>query len=469
MAAEKKLAEKSRWIPTDYESLARLAADHFTDRDLVKAFFRSYENISDHTKRDKIRFYQTKYFYTEKKWECLNQLAECYLEDKRPSLAYMCLVESLRLNTQQEEVFQKAQQLEPASRPKFPGKLPENTCKVTVITGTMGRTGELRAAVKSVLNQTFQDFEYIIVNDGGPDTVDDIITEFNSPKIKYIKLANNMGIAAARNAAICQAQGKYIAYMDDDDIYYPDHLENLVQALDNSYYMVAYSNSLAVEGMLADGKFMKTKFLFIWGGEFDKNKLAQETNITVDSIMHQKSLFEEAGLFNEEMSQGSDWDQWLRFAEKYDFTHVNKSSIEWRHKADNMTLMNRVGAHILGDVYCHFYVFYKGKFAFLKYWKDKGKRDQAFEIYQDIKLHYDEYFKTPGLLSELIDIAQFFRDRPFLRKLSRDYFRLNTRMFLDEIKKRKSAPMLMHVLFLLPQKIVRGIVLRVDKKLKRKR
>ena len=461
MATQKKLAEKSRWIPTDYESLARLTAGHFTDQALVKAFFQSYEKVLDHTRRDKIRFYHTKYFYTNEKWDCLNRLAEFYLEEKRPSLAYMCLIESLRLNSKQESVFKKAQELEWAIKAKFPGKLPEVSCTVTVITATIGRMAELRESIKSVLNQTFQDFEYIIVNDGGPNSIDNIINEFQSPKIKYVKLATNKGIAAARNEAIRQAHGKYIAYLDDDDVYYPDHLENLVKAMENSYYLVAYSNSFGIQGMLQDGKFKKTEFLFLWGGDFDKNKLVTSINITVDSILHEKSLFEEVGLFNEELPQGEDWELWLRFAEKYDFTHVNKSTIEWRHKADNMTLMNRVGAHILGNIICHYYAFYKGKVAFLKYWMNDGAKDKAQTIYQDIRLHYDEYFKTPDLISEMIDIAQQFRDKAFIKKLSRDYFHLNTRMFLTEVKRRKSVRLFLNIIYLLPRKIMKSLILRV--------
>ncbi|MCK5215598.1 MAG: glycosyltransferase [Candidatus Omnitrophica bacterium] len=466
MATQKKLAEKSRWIPTDYESLARLTAGHFTDQALVKAFFQSYDKLLDRTRQDKIRFYQIKYFYTQERWKCLNRLAELYVEEKRPSLAYMCLIESLRLNSKQENVFQKAKELESSTRLIFPNALRESACMVSIITPTIGRNCELREAIRSVINQSFQDYEHIIVNNGGPDTIDGIIKEFPSPKIKYIKLKKKGLPSIARNEAIRIAQGKYICYLDDDDFYYPDHLQNLVSALEQGSCPVAYCNGFVIEGVMHEGHFKKTKCLGLWGGDFNKDILVQDNNITMSSIMNERSLFKQVGLFSEDLPQGPDWDMWLRFAEKCDFEHVNKSSSEWRHKTDNMTLMNRVGAHILGDIICHYYAFYKGNLAFVKYWINNGNRNKALEIYQDICVHYDEYFKTPDLISEMIDIAQYFKKTSFLKKLSRDYFHLNTRMFLAEIKKRRSLKLFLYVLYLLPQKILNGIILRLKRKKK---
>lgn len=82
----------------------------------------------------------------------------------------------------------------------------------------------LRQAVESILNQTFQDFELLIVNDASTTDVEKVIRSYSDSRIKYFKNKTNLGISGTRNILLDKAQGKYLAVMDHDDISLPERL-----------------------------------------------------------------------------------------------------------------------------------------------------------------------------------------------------------------------------------------------------
>lgn len=101
---------------------------------------------------------------------------------------------------------------------------------ISVITPTYNRAEYLGKAIGSVLGQTYQDLELIIVDDNKPDSearkaTEAVISKYTDPRIRYIQNPKNMGGAATRNVGIFEAKGEYIAFLDDDDMYLPDRLE----------------------------------------------------------------------------------------------------------------------------------------------------------------------------------------------------------------------------------------------------
>ena len=91
----------------------------------------------------------------------------------------------------------------------------------------------LREAVESILNQTFTDFEFIIINDGSDSITEDIILSYKDLRIKYLKNEQNLGIVQSLNKAVKTAKGKYIARMDADDISMPHRLEKQYEFMEN--------------------------------------------------------------------------------------------------------------------------------------------------------------------------------------------------------------------------------------------
>ena len=104
---------------------------------------------------------------------------------------------------------------------------------VSIIIPTYKRTDYLKLTIRSILDQTFQDFEIIVVDDGTPTDENRLLCE-QFQKIVYIKIENSKGPAKPRNVGIKQAKGKYIAFVDDDDIWLPEKLQKQVNVLDNN-------------------------------------------------------------------------------------------------------------------------------------------------------------------------------------------------------------------------------------------
>src|SRR5712692_9764325 len=106
--------------------------------------------------------------------------------------------------------------------------------KASVITPTYNRADFLRVAIASVLNQTFQDLEIIVVDDASSDRTAEVVRRFTDELIKYIRHDINKGGSAARNTGIKNSTGAYVAFLDDDDEWLPEKLGMQVDLLENS-------------------------------------------------------------------------------------------------------------------------------------------------------------------------------------------------------------------------------------------
>ncbi|GAA6765888.1 glycosyltransferase family 2 protein [Flavobacterium johnsoniae] len=123
---------------------------------------------------------------------------------------------------------------------------------VSILTPTYNTEKFIRATIESVKNQTYQNWEMILVDDGSTDKTTFVIEEFskNDTRIKLFKLPENRGNGFARNAALEKAGGKYIAYLDADDLWFPEKLEKQIQFLktNNLHFTFSFYDSIDDEG-----------------------------------------------------------------------------------------------------------------------------------------------------------------------------------------------------------------------------
>ncbi|WP_136514980.1 glycosyltransferase [Geomonas edaphica] len=207
---------------------------------------------------------------------------------------------------------------------------------VSVIVPTHNRPDMLKEAIQSILDQTMKDFEVIVVNDAGED-VSHLVAGFGSPRITCLTHDRNRGLAAARNTGIKAARGKYIAYLDDDDIFYPDHLETLLSHLEASDCRIAYSDSLQATQELIDGSYRVVKRDLVYSQDFDYDLILVRNFIPVLCFMHERSIMDEVGFFDEELTSHEDWDLWVRISRRCRMDHIAKVTSEYRWREDGST------------------------------------------------------------------------------------------------------------------------------------
>ncbi|MFN3307300.1 MAG: glycosyltransferase family 2 protein, partial [Candidatus Kapaibacteriota bacterium] len=164
-----------------------------------------------------------------------------------------------------------------------------STPKVSVIVPTFNRPSMLKNAIQSILNQTLQDFEIIVVNDAGED-VRSVVEFFNDKRIQYVSHSENKKLAATRNTGIRNARGKYVAYLDDDDVFLPNHLETLVSFLDaNPKFKIAYTDAFRSHQKKVNGNYVVVRQDLPYSKDFDPIEILFGNYIPVLCIMHHKT------------------------------------------------------------------------------------------------------------------------------------------------------------------------------------
>ena len=110
---------------------------------------------------------------------------------------------------------------------------------VSVIVSTHNRADLLCETLDSILSQTYENFELIVVDDGSTDNTEEVVKRHSAGRINYLKIDNWGGPARPRNIGIEKAKGKYIAFCDDDDIWLPKKLEKQINYIVNMKQMIA--------------------------------------------------------------------------------------------------------------------------------------------------------------------------------------------------------------------------------------
>jgi len=208
--------------------------------------------------------------------------------------------------------------------------------KISVIIPTYNREKLIRNSIKSVLNQTYQNLEIIVVDDGSIDKTKNVVDNFKDKRIKYIKLKNNTGGSIARNVGIKNAKGNYISFQDSDDIMYPEKLkiqfENIINKkteLDfckikviskNSYYI--YPNNIQEKSIINNNIINE----LITTGNF----------ISTQAILVEKKIINKY-LFDPIMPRYQDFDLILRMIPKVRVSYTNKTLVESHKHNDSIS------------------------------------------------------------------------------------------------------------------------------------
>lgn len=181
--------------------------------------------------------------------------------------------------------------------------------KISVIMSVYNSEHYLKEAIESILNQTFEDFEFIIVDDSSTDRSLDTIESFQDDRIIVIKNELNIGLTKSLNKALKIAQGEYIARQDADDISLLNRFEKQVHFLEKNKDVGIVGTSFYLineEGVILQ-EFKKSS-------EVNKSKLLKDNELIHGSVMFKKNLVQSKGNYNEFMKYCQDYELWLRMS-----------------------------------------------------------------------------------------------------------------------------------------------------------
>ena len=210
---------------------------------------------------------------------------------------------------------------------------------ISVIIPTFNRRHFLREALDSVAAQTYPFFEIIVIDDGSDDGTDELISQYDR-EINYIR-QDNRGPAAARNRGIRAARYDFIAFLDSDDRFAENKLAIQLHAmLDNPGFLVSHTDEI----WYRRGSLLNQKKKHLKEGGFIFARCLELCAVGMSTIMANKALFDEVGLFDEGLPCCEDYDLWLRTAVSHSFLHVpHPLTIKNGGRPDQLSTIHRIG------------------------------------------------------------------------------------------------------------------------------
>jgi glycosyltransferase involved in cell wall biosynthesis len=239
-----------------------------------------------------------------------------------------------------EEKYQDCEEICRRIKEKRVGEKVRSSPKVSIITPTYQSAEFIRETVDSVFQQTFSDFELIIINDGSPDTEDleREITDYFE-RIVYIRQERS-GASRARNTGICVSRGQLLAFLDNDDIWYPEFLESQVDFLISNNLDMVYCDALLFGEKLFEGSnFMKKAPSE--GPVTTESLITAKCNIITSGTVLRREWLEKFNLFDPDLYDMQDFDLWYRLAKNNaKIGYQKKIMLKYRVRASSLSGSN---------------------------------------------------------------------------------------------------------------------------------
>lgn len=199
--------------------------------------------------------------------------------------------------------------------------------RVTVFMAVYNSEKFLAESIESVLSQTFNDFELLIVNDGSTDNSIDIISSYNDPRIRLLHNEQNMGLVYTRNRGIREARGEYVATLDSDDIAYPERLEEQVAFLDKNseFGLVGSWVQLIDENSNPTGK--------IWDFNIPPEQMRPASlfySVVANSASMVRKTVVNGIFYRDEYPLAEDYDFWIRVLKRCKGWNLPKILVKYR-------------------------------------------------------------------------------------------------------------------------------------------
>ncbi|SDU35885.1 glycosyltransferase family 2 protein [Halopseudomonas salegens] len=216
---------------------------------------------------------------------------------------------------------------------------------VSIIVRTHKRPAMLREALQSLVRQTWNNLQVVVVEDGEPLSQPMLESEFASLNLRYLATGQNVGRSAAGNRALALAEGEWIGFLDDDDQLFADHIEVLLSQAQNAGVKGVYGLAdevLTELNSVAPLDYRETGTLLRYRQPFSRFLLWHHNYLPIQSVLFHRSLYEQHGGFAEDMDQLEDWDLWVRYSLEHDFLMLEKTTSRYRVPASQQHSKERL-------------------------------------------------------------------------------------------------------------------------------
>lgn len=222
---------------------------------------------------------------------------------------------------------------------------------VSLIVRTVNRPYYLVECLESIELQSYPNIQIVLVNDGGPSIRSVVDSVSLTKSLELIELPRNVGRSASGNVGLNAARGEFVGFIDDDDIFYPTHVEVLVDQLLQSRALVAYSDAIQADQVKCpfdDRLYMTTGVKLHYSQDFSLATLLQTNYIPILCPLFSAKLLQPVGVmdgasrssdatplrFDTMLDVLEDWDFWIQLALKCEFVHVRQITAEYRIRRD---------------------------------------------------------------------------------------------------------------------------------------
>jgi glycosyltransferase involved in cell wall biosynthesis len=300
---------------------------------------------------------------------------------------------------------------------------------VSIIIPTHNRPSLLRRAVTSALAQDYANFEIIIVDDSPSDDAKKLIDSFKDQRLRYLRVGP-MTASAARNIAIDQAKGEYIAFLDDDDEWLPTKLSRQLEKFDECDEAVA----LVYSGLnfINETKEFKRVMIPVYRGNVLEKLLEVGFVRSLSTVVVRTEVLREINGFDAKMPSLHDWDLYLRVAKKHKFDFVAAPLVNYY--VNYQGIMHDIEKQLTG--HSAFYSKYKDQLrprALSNYYLFRGvalfyhdePRNGRLCLVESLQVNWRNYKAIPVIALSLLGGAAFkrlytiFQDTPFANAMIR--------------------------------------------------
>lgn len=233
-----------------------------------------------------------------------------------------------------------------------------STPLVTVVIPTYNRATMVGRAIESVLQQTFSDFEIVVVDDSSHDNTESVVKGFGDHRVRYIRHEINKKLPATRNTGIANARGQYIAFLDDDDQWKKDKLCKQIDAIQNCEAVLCASTVTGIKPTYRYREDWVTSSTLRKGNIFDPSGLIVRAEVL-------RKLQFDTSLPN---GVGEDWDMFIRIAERGKIKYIPEPLVIYNDGQGHARITNRQAGMSISELEKHTRILEKHHDFFGPFW-----------------------------------------------------------------------------------------------------